>query len=132
MNYKIISFDSSNGSIVIKFSENMSPVSVDLPLNENGLYITGEELDEYLKGFIPTWHIERLARIQAGVANASDIEALVETEPEETTAQEILTEQDIANAQMWGQIEFEKQLGAALVKFGLLESNPSTIPVANI
>lgn len=132
MNYKIISFDSSNGSIVIKFSENMSPVSVDLPLNENGLYITGEELDEYVKGFIPTWHIERLARIQEGVANAADIEALVETEADETTVQQTPTEQDVANAKMWAEIEFQKQVGDTLVKFGLLEANPVSIPVADI
>lgn len=131
MDYKIIYFDRDNGSITIKFAENMAPVNVDLPLNEEGLYLTGEALNEYVKGFIPTWHLERLSRIQAGIPNADDIEALVQAEPE-AAAQQTPTQQDVANAQMWAKIEFEKQVGDALVKFGLLESNPSTIPVANI
>lgn len=36
------------------------------------------------------------------------------------------------NAAMWQQIEFEKQIGDALVKFGVLTSNPVKIPVAEL
>jgi hypothetical protein len=99
MNYKIISFDRDSGSIVIKFAENMAPINIDLPLNEDGLYITGEALNEYVKGFIPTWHLERLSRIQAGIANADDIEALVQ-EDDTAVTQQTPTEQEIANANM--------------------------------
>lgn len=135
MDYKIISFDQSNGSIVVRYREDMSPVNIDLPLDENGLYPTGEALNEYIRAFIPVWHLERLDRLAEGVANAAEIQALVQEEtPVQTEIIELTAEQiqSDKNAKMWEQYEFEKQIGSILVKFGLVESNPATISVAEL
>jgi hypothetical protein len=37
-----------------------------------------------------------------------------------------------ANMRMWETIEFEKKVGAALVKLGVVSENPAVIPVTNI
>jgi hypothetical protein len=132
MDYKIISFDASSGTIVVRYRDDMAPINIDLQLDENGLYITGTALEEYIRGFIPVWHLERLDRLAAGVPNASEIQALVQEEQTVQPQNTELTPEQIQNAKMWEQYEFEKQVGNALVKFGLAESNPATIPVAKL
>lgn len=37
-----------------------------------------------------------------------------------------------ANAQMWAQLSAEQQIAAALVKFGILKSDPTTIEVTKL
>jgi len=37
-----------------------------------------------------------------------------------------------ANAAMWAQIEFDKQVAKSLVRFGLLASDPTEIPVTEL
>jgi hypothetical protein len=81
--YVITKFDEAAGQIIVRFDASVPPIAVDLPI-ENGLYPTGEALDTYVKGFIPTWHVERLNTIKAGVSNASEIAALVVPEAEQT------------------------------------------------
>lgn len=78
--YTIIGFNKQIGQLTIRFHPDMSPLVVDVPI-ENGQYITGETLDTYIKNFIPTWHMERLAAIQNGVSNESVLESLVTPEP---------------------------------------------------
>jgi hypothetical protein len=79
MNYKITAFDETNAQITLKV-ENFPPVAVDLPIDQNGNLPTGDELYNYLRGFIPTWHLERQEKIAQGIANAEEIAALVEPE----------------------------------------------------
>jgi hypothetical protein len=78
--YTIIGFNKQIGQLTIRFHPDMNPLAVDVPI-ENGQYITGEALDTYIKNFIPTWHIERLAAIQSGVSNENVLESLVIPEP---------------------------------------------------
>jgi hypothetical protein len=143
--YKIIHFDEVSGSIVVKYDENMSPINIDVPLNDEGKYVVGEELDSYIRGFIPVWHIERINKIAAGIPNTAEISALVQPElneqlPVQQTIGAAVAVSDpvpvdpsaIANAEMWERVQFEKQLGDALVKFGLLQQNPVNIPVAGL
>jgi len=130
--YKVIGFNKASGSITISFAENMAPISVDIPLNEMGVYITGDELDSYIQGFIPTWHLERVNKITAGIPNESDIEALVEL-PEST--EEIRLEESpevTANIAMWQQLETERQIAKVLVKFGLLAEDPTVINMSTL
>lgn len=128
--YKVLNFNENTGQLIIEFAQGLAPLSVDVPI-ENGLYITGEALDSYVKGFIPTWHLERQAQINAGIANANQLKSLVE----QTAAVQVPTaltpeqEQAEANAKMWAELEFEKSVAKVLVKFGVLESDPTTIPV---
>jgi hypothetical protein len=131
--YKVLSFNENTGQLIIEFAQGLAPLSVDVPI-ENGLYITGEELDTYVKGFIPTWHLERQSQINSGVANANTLKALVE----QTAAVEVPTtltpeqQQAEANAKMWAELEFEKSVAKALVKFGVLEADPTVIPVQQL
>lgn len=37
-----------------------------------------------------------------------------------------------ANMKMWEEVQFQRQVGDALVKFGMLEVNPTTIPTATL
>jgi hypothetical protein len=131
MNYKIISFDPTNGAIVVRYRDDMAPINIDLQLDENGLFPTGSALDEYIRAFIPVWHLERLDRLAAGVPNASEIQALVQEEPV-VEPLEVVPTPEIENAKMWEEYEFEKQVGNVLVKFGLIETNPVQIPVAGL
>jgi hypothetical protein len=131
MDYKIIDFNEVSGSALIRYREDAAPINVNLPLDENNLYVTGEALDQYIKGFIPVEYFQRMDVLKSGVQNADAIKALVQPEPvqetiEETTA---VSPEDRAAAESWERYEFERQVGDALVKFGLVDSNPAQIPV---
>lgn len=129
--YKIISFDKSSGAIAVSFDDKMAPISIDVPLDENGLYITGDELDTYIQGFIPTWHLDRVNRIAAGVPNESDIEALVTpVVVEELALQDVKQIDD--GLRMWQEFEAEKQIARVLLKFGVIQEDPTKIPVATL
>jgi hypothetical protein len=39
-------------------------------------------------------------------------------------------QQELENARMWAQLDFEKQVAAVLIKFGVLQSDPTDLPVA--
>lgn len=124
--YKIIDFNKAQGSVIVRFADNMAPLNIDVPLTENGTYITGAELDEYIKEFIPTWHLDRISQIAAGVSNEAEIESLVE--------REVLVAGDVADttaalesAKEFQQAESEKIIAKALVKWGLLNSDPTEV-----
>jgi hypothetical protein len=71
MEYKIIKFDKQTGQIIIQYAD-LAPIAIDIPLNEvTNEYLTGEEFNQYINGFIPTWHIERKEKISAGISNES-------------------------------------------------------------
>jgi hypothetical protein len=80
MNYQITSFNRATGSIEVLFKdgdEQLAIYNVDLQINDNGLFIAGEELDAYLKAMFPQHIIDRRQKLAAGIANANEIEALV-------------------------------------------------------
>jgi len=77
LKYKIIAFIETTGQIVVK-PENMSPLAIDLPI-ENSKYPEGLELDNYIRGFIPSGVSERLKLIEK-ITNKDTIAALVEVE----------------------------------------------------
>jgi homoserine dehydrogenase len=77
LKYKIIAFNETTGQIVVK-PENMSPLCVDLPI-QNNKYLEGLELDNYIRTFIPTGVSERPKLIEK-VTNKDAIAALVEVE----------------------------------------------------
>lgn len=132
MDYKIIAFYPETGQVVIRYRDDMPTMAIDIPLTEDGLFMAGEELNTYIKGFIPTWHFERLDKLKNGVANADVIASLVTPEPvsPEVEAQAVANTELDTNAAMWEQVETERKIGDILVKFGLLQVNPATIPVA--
>lgn len=75
--YKIVEFNRSIGQIIVEFDE-WHPMPIDLHVDENGLYPVGDELDVYIKKFYPIGSIERKRLHEAGIANADEIEKLVE------------------------------------------------------
>lgn len=84
MSYQIIDFIEETGQIIL-YVEGFVPFSVDLPLDEHNNVPTDNELDVYLKGYVPVWQIERNNKLKAGIANADEIRKLVNPLPQETT-----------------------------------------------
>jgi hypothetical protein len=117
--YKIINFDKTRGSIVIKYSEEFSPMGIDIPINDNK-YIIGEELDTFIKGFIPVNYMNRLNLIKSGISNAQEIQALVEEEPTKIASideEKIKLEKQYA---VWEEEQFEQNIVTLLKKYKLL------------
>ena len=131
--YKVLSFNKDLGQLIVEFAVGMQPLAIDVPI-KNGLFITGAELEEYVQGFIPTWFIERQQQLNAGVGNVNELEQLVSVQPE-TALPVVLSpeqEQEAANAAMWAQQKFESDTAKVLVKFGVLETDPTEIPVTQV
>lgn len=80
LNYQITSFDEDLGSIEVLYKngeEYLATYNVDIPLTDSGLYITGQELHSYLMALFPTSVMLRIEKLEAGIPNADQIEALV-------------------------------------------------------
>ena len=76
--YRIISFDNTTGTIVVAWDYNQQTHTINLYI-EDGAYITGDHLDQYIRGFFPIQHYQRLEQIKSGISNESHIEDLVDT-----------------------------------------------------
>lgn len=75
--YKIVEFNKTAGQIKITCDGLDGTILIDLPIND-GKYLEGNELDNYIRGFVPTWHIERSENIKKGIPNSDYIASLVE------------------------------------------------------
>ena len=82
MSYKIVKFWPDVGQIEIECEGYDQRIAIDLPI-DNGRYPEGDDLDIYIRGFVPSWLIQRKKLLAAGVANASDIKSLVVNTDEE-------------------------------------------------
>ena len=137
LKYTITKFDNENKIVTVAF-ENGEWAELKLvnPLPKNI-----QELESIIKNFAAP--IEAIEARTNPDADLSYIDSLLGTEI--TTTRKQLTpvpskpavEPEIdpeveANLKMWEEIEFQQKLGDALVKLGVLESNPATIPVASI
>jgi hypothetical protein len=76
MSYKIIEFNEKTGQVILQIDGSTNHV-VDLPIDENNNVLTGIELDQYLKGFVPTWKFQRDKKLKIGIKNANEIYKLV-------------------------------------------------------
>ena len=126
--YKVVNFDEKIGQLIVEFAAEIAPLAIDVPIKD-GLYIVGDELDAYIQGFIPTWHIERQTIIGLGVQNKDVLKGLVEQTADVDVSENLTPEQLQAqeNQKMWIELEFEKRVAKALVKFGIIESDPTAI-----
>ena len=109
ISYQITSFNSDFGNISVLFKKDNAVIAtynVDVPLTDDGLFITGEVLNSYLLGMFPQHIIDRKNKLEAGIPNASVIASLVVPIEETATAQvtEISEQQ-----QAWFEIENEKE-----------------------
>jgi len=86
--YRILGYN--NGSIIVQYSKGdkvLATYNYDVPLTENGLFITGEELDRNLTAMMPTAWADRLDALERGVPNEDEIKALVQVTVEEPIPQ---------------------------------------------
>ena len=79
--YKIRSFDEINAQIMITVEGYHSPISIDLPLDDNNNVPTGDDLHLYINGLIPYSWIERSEKLKNPIPNAKIIQDMVESLP---------------------------------------------------
>lgn len=86
MDYKIIDFNATTAQISVAFLliEGFV-ISIDLPLDEHGNVPVGNELDTFIKGFLPYGALQRQQALANGIRNAAAIEALVQRDGAVTT-----------------------------------------------
>lgn len=85
----------------------------------------GESLDDVIKSFAPIglWTEVQIPVVAPAVGTSGEFEHLTADEIVETPEQI----QERANREMWAQTAFEQQVAKALVKFGVLTSDPTAI-----
>ncbi len=82
MDYKIIRANPATAQIEVEFLLLSGyVVSIDLPIDESGAVPVGQELDTYIKGFLPYYLVERNAKLSAGISNINDLMQHVATPP---------------------------------------------------
>jgi hypothetical protein len=118
MAYTIKQFNPYTGQITVEFNPVAGAFSIDLPLTQEGLYVTGDALVQYINGFEPKDYIDRKQKVAVGIVNSAEIAALAETvytepDPTEAAAAQIAAEQAKA-------AEMEKYVKAGLIKYGLI------------
>lgn len=128
MDYVITRALSETGQIDVTYTHEGKPVAtyaIDVPVVD-GAFITGQALDAEIRHRAPTWLIEREQQVKTATG-FDQIAALVQEVPASPVDPEAQ-----ANAEMWAQVQFEKQVAKALVKFGVLQSDPTSIPVSQL
>ena len=128
MEYQIIRATPEIGQIEVLYKEGDKPVGVyaiDVPVMD-GAFLTGDALHAEIMHRAPTWVNQR----EQEVATATGFDQIVSlVQPLE---QEQPTSEQQANAEMWAQQAYEQKLAKALVKFGVLASDPTEIGVTQL
>lgn len=132
MDYDIINANETIGQIEVAYKDDsgkcVGVYAIDVPIVD-GAFITGDALKQEIIHRAPVWVTERKQDL-ARASNFDDIKKLVV--PLEQKPPQQMANLDPANIEMWAQIEFEQRCATALVKFGLLPTNPTTIPVEKL
>jgi hypothetical protein len=82
LEYRVVDFIASSGQIIVECVGLNYKVTIDLPITD-GKYLEGKELDTYIRGFIPTWVVDRSMNIKNGISNEDYFHALVNKSEEE-------------------------------------------------
>lgn len=105
INYKIIGFDKDLGQITIS-PDGYPSFALDLPISDDGLVITGEQLDQYINGFLPyTLEIRKQTIANVGIKNFDEIIKLAEI-PEIATVEPVVTVE--TDDQKWANLRSER------------------------
>ena len=126
--YKIVAADRSVGQIQVAYFQGekmLGSWAIDVPVAD-GSFLTTEALDAEIMHRAPSWAVEREQQV-ATATGFDQIVALVQPLP----VNEPTSEQQ-ANAAMWAQVDYEKKLAKALVKFGVLSSDPTSIETTQL
>lgn len=124
MEYIIRNFDKTNGQITVEYAGKWT-YAIDLPIEDNAFPV-GEKLEQIIQSMAPTWLLEREQSLAVEVANTTTIESLVQPLPEPVVVETLESQ----NAAMWADLAFEQNVAKTLVKFGVLETDPTVIPVS--
>jgi hypothetical protein len=89
----------------------------------------GEALENVIRAFAPVqlW-MELSAAVVSPAVGATGIIPIAP----DTTAQLTPEHLNSPNAQMWQQVTFDQQVAGALVRLGVLDSDPTTIEVSKL
>lgn len=131
MDYQIISANADIGQIEVLYKQdgiNLATYAIDVPI-VNGSFLTVAELDAEIQHRAPTWINARKQEL-ASATGFDEIVALVLPITQSNTSQN--TNDSAENIAMWEQVEFEKKVAAALVKFNVLAVDPTTIAVSTL
>ena len=131
MDYQIISANADIGQIEVLYKQDgvdLATYAIDVPI-VNGSFLTVAELDAEIQHRAPTWLNDRKQEL-ANATGFSEIVALVQPITHSNTPEN--ANDSTANIAMWEQVEFEKKVAAALVKFNVLAVDPTTIAVSTL
>lgn len=126
MDYKIIRATAEIGQIEVEYSQAgkvLGIYAIDVPVVD-GAFLTGDALDAEIRLRAPTWAIQREQEV-ATATGFEQIAALVEPLQSGKADQA-----ELANAKLWEQVQFEQRVAATLVKFGVLATDPTVVPVS--
>lgn len=128
MDYQIIKATPEIGQIEVLYKEGNKPVGVyaiDVPVVD-GAFLTGDALHEEIMHRAPVWVNQR----EQEVTTASGFDSIVAlVQPLEVDQP---TSEAQANAEMWAQQAYEQKLAKALVKFGVLATDPTAVEVTTL
>jgi len=81
----------------------------------------GEDADAVIRSFAPfvIWQPKVMALQDMQVGHSGAVEA-------------VQNDTNTENANMWAQVEFEKQVAKALLKFGVLNTDPTAVEVTQL
>lgn len=84
MDYTIRGFNKHLGTIEVAYAAlgGTEHTQVPVPLDDQGLYIIGSELDSYIQSYATQGELQRRIAIRAGIVNESEIDQLVEPIPQ--------------------------------------------------
>lgn len=87
----------------------------------------GERLESVIDIFSPVayWRAEQTPVTVPAVGTKGSVSHAAPT-------QQSVDAEALANAQMWEQLQFEKRVAKALVKFGVIQADPTEIPVTQL
>lgn len=75
VHYDVVNFDPSNGVLEVYIHELESKLSIEVPI-ENNQFIIGDNLLQYIAGFIPTHSIQRKKQLD-NVTNINDFKQFI-------------------------------------------------------
>ena len=121
VSYRVVNINQEANCMDVEYSaEGYEPVLVGVRIP-----LADENVDEIIKSFVPigTWfpRTTELATVEAGHVGVMSVSTPLYADP---AAAE--------NMQMWMQVRFEQQVAKALVKFGVLQSDPTEIGVTQL
>ena len=127
--FEVVSTDTANKVMEVKYTAaGLNTLSASMPLP-----LVGQDITEVVAAYAPIalWEQETstVQSVIVGHSGALSYDKNPAPAPVETLGPNVV---DDATAKMWAQVAFEKKLAAALIKFGLLTTDPTEIPATTL